>query len=72
MNPPAQAPDRVTPLFNGRDLTGLYPWLKDSAYDDPKRVWSVRDGVLRCSGEVAGYLATRQAWRDYRLVMEYK
>ncbi len=72
VNPPAQSPDRVTPLFNGRDLTDLYPWLKDSAFDDPKRVWSVRDGVLRCSGEVAGYLATRQAWRDYRLVVEYK
>lgn len=72
VNPPALTPDRVTPLFNGRDLTGLYSWLADSAHADPKRVWSVRDGVLRCSGEVHGYLATRQAWRDYRLVVEYQ
>jgi hypothetical protein len=64
--------DGVISLFNGKDLTGLYPWLKDTKYADPKKVFSVRDGLLRISGEVAGYLGTNKAYRDYHLVAEYK
>jgi Domain of Unknown Function (DUF1080) len=60
------------PLFNGRDLTGLYGWLKDTHYEDPRKVFSVDDGILRISGEVNGYLATEKEYRDYHLVVEYK
>lgn len=59
-------------LFNGKDLTGLYGWLKDTHYNDPRKVFSVEDGILRISGEVNGYLATEKEYRDYRLVVEYK
>lgn len=59
-------------LFNGKDLSGLYGWLKDTHYQDPKRVFTVRDGMIRISGEVDGYLATKQAYRDYHLVVEYR
>jgi hypothetical protein len=63
---------RVIQLFNGKDLTGLYGWLKDSEFEDPRQVFSVKEGLLCISGEVAGYLGTQKEYRDYRLVVEYK
>lgn len=59
-------------LFNGKDLAGLYGWLRDTHYDDPRKVFAVKDGILTISGEVHGYLATKKEYRDYRLVVEYK
>lgn len=64
--------DQVIQLFNGKDLSGLYGWLKDSKFDDPRKVFSVKDGLIRISGEVAGYLGTQKEYRDYRLLVEYK
>ena len=71
--PPAAV--RVTApihLFDGRSLDGWYTWTKEGRYDDPKGVFSVRDGVLRISGEDWGGIATKAAYRDYRLVVEWK
>jgi Domain of Unknown Function (DUF1080) len=58
--------------FNGKDLTGFYTYLHDSKYDDPKKVFSVKDGVLDISGEVFGGLTTRDEFRDYVLFVEWK
>lgn len=73
---PAHAqPQRVTApvrLFDGRTLDGWYTWLKSDRYADPGHVFSVRDGVLRISGEQWGGIATRERYRDYRLVVEWK
>jgi hypothetical protein len=70
---PALSPaDHVIELFNGRDLEGWYGWLKETHYDDPKRVFTVHNGMLRISGEVPGYIGTRKAYRDYHLIAEYK
>jgi hypothetical protein len=68
----AQSNPGFVRLFNGKDLTGLYGWLKDTRYEDPRKVFSVEDGILRISGEVNGYLATKNEYRDYHLVAEYK
>lgn len=65
-------PKEVIPLFNGRDLSGFYGWLATSKYEDPKRVFTASDGLLRISGEEPGYLATRKEYRDYHLIAEYK
>jgi Domain of Unknown Function (DUF1080) len=65
-------PQAPVPLFNGRDLTGLTTWLKDTKRENPRQVFSVRDGVLHISGDGYGYVATAQAYRDYHLVVEYK
>jgi hypothetical protein len=67
-----QAGQEVVQLFNGKDLTGLYGWLKDTHYEDPRKVFSVENGILKISGEVDGYLATKKEYRDYHLVVEYK
>src|SRR5687768_18612417 len=33
----------VIRLFNGRDLTGLYSWLRGTKREDPSKVFSVDD-----------------------------
>jgi hypothetical protein len=74
-DPPAtaQAPDRVISLFNGKDLSG---WEADvPAKDkDPNLPASfvVRDGVLVSRGKPEGHLVTTAAFKDYRLVAEYR
>jgi len=69
---PITPKEEVIRLFNGKDLTGLYTWLEDTGHQDPYGAFSVQEGLLRISGEPHGYLATRQAYRDYHLVVEYK
>lgn len=59
-------------LFNGRALAGWRSWLRDTKRDDPRGVFSVRDGMIRISGDGLGYLATARAYRDYRLVVEFR
>jgi hypothetical protein len=60
------------PLFNGKDLTGLYTWLKETGREDPRKVFRVQDGILHVSGEGMGYVATEKEYQDYHLVVEYK
>jgi hypothetical protein len=73
--PPRQqaiTPHEKITLFNGRDFEGWYTWLKQSRHQDPKEVFSVKDGAIRVSGEEWGGLATRQMYRDYHLIVEWK
>ncbi len=59
-------------LFNGKDLSGLSTWLKDTRRDDPRKVFRVTDGVLHITGDGFGYVGTEKAYRDYRVVVEFK
>jgi hypothetical protein len=73
----AIAPEKVIPLFDGRSLDRFYTWLVDSHREDPLRVITVVDQVdgapaIRISGEKWGGLVTREAYRDYRLVVEFR
>ncbi len=58
--------------FNGRDLDGFYTYLRDSQRDDPKRVFTVADGLLRISGEEFGGITTRDVYADYVLIAEWR
>ena len=66
------ADDEWTPLFNGKDLAGLSTWLKDTKREDPKKVFSVKDGIVHVSGEGNGYLATDKEYQNYHLIVEYR
>ena len=44
--PEAVPPKEVVALFNGKDLAGLTPWLRDTKREDPRMVFAVRDGAL--------------------------
>jgi hypothetical protein len=60
-------------LFNGRDLEHFYTWIEgQGVFVDIAGVFSIQDGLLRISGEHQGYLATRERFSDYRLIVEYK
>jgi hypothetical protein len=59
-------------LFNGKDKSGLYTWLRKSRCDDPKHVFTIHDGMIHVSGEDDGYIATNRLYRDYHLIVEYR
>jgi hypothetical protein len=69
----AVVPDRVIPLFNGKDLSGWEADVpqkeKDPAAPDS---FVVRDGLLVSRGKPEGHLVTTAAYRDYRLEVEYR
>jgi len=59
-------------LFNGRDLSG---WTYHLDKPDVKMedVWSVKDGVLRCTGQPVGYLLTKKNdYENYVLTLEWR
>ena len=68
---PAFAQEPVK-LFNGKDFTGLYTWLRKTKREDPDKVFSVQDGVIHVSGKDNGYIATEKAYRDYHVSVEYR
>jgi len=68
----AVRPRESIALFNGKDLTGLSTWLKDTKTDDPRKVFHVSDGILHISGDGFGYVATNRRYRDYHLIVEYR
>ena len=58
--------------FNGKNLTGFYSYLRGHKYDDPAKVFTVQNGMIRISGEEFGGLATKVEFHDYHLVVEWK
>ena len=69
---PAVKTGPVALRFNGKDLTGFYPYTHDHQFEDPNKVFSVRDGMLHISGEEFGGVATCGNFSDYHLVTEWK
>ena len=59
-------------LFNGRNLDGFYSWLLDSGTNDPRKVFSATNNLLRISGDGLGYLSTKQDYSNYILRLEFK
>ena len=66
-------PSRVTPLFNGRDLSG---WTADVPEKDTnpsaRDSFIVRNGVLVSLGTPPGHLLTNSTYQNYRLEVEYR
>jgi hypothetical protein len=58
--------------FNGKDLTGFYPYLRDRGRNDPNGVFTVRDGLICVSGQEFGGLTTTDEFQDYHLVVEWR
>lgn len=60
-------------LFNGKNLDGWYTFIKDRGRDnDPQKVFKVANGVIHISGEEWGCITTKEEYKNYRLVLEYK
>ena len=58
-------------LFNGKDLSGWKMFASDN--DIPlDQIWSVRGGVIHCTGQRNGYLRTEAKYANYRLHVEWR
>jgi hypothetical protein len=73
----AITPSSTIKLFDGTSLASFDTWLTNHHDKDPLRVYSVVDQIdgapaIRISGEVWGGLLTKQAYRDYKLIVEYR
>jgi len=74
---PAIRPSASIKLFDGKSLANFDTWLIDDHEADPERVFSVVDQIdgapaIRISGQIWGGLLTKHAYRDYRLIVEYR
>jgi len=70
-------PKKKIVLFNGKDLTGWVRFIpNDKRGPDRKwtvdKVWSVKDGVIHCTGKPNGYLRTCDSYANYRLHVEWR
>lgn len=64
---------RPLKLFNGKDLTNFYTYLRGSGKNkDPEQVFTVQDGAIRVSGQVFGGFITEREFENYHLVVEFK
>jgi len=70
-------PTATIRLFDGQSLGNFDTWLVDHHDTDPQCVFTVVDQVdgapaIRISGKIWGGLLTKQAYRDYRLIVEFR
>ena len=64
---------KLSPLFNGRDLTGFDTLLeKQGVNSDPNKVFEVEKGMLHISGQEFGGLVTQKEYENYYLRAEFK
>lgn len=64
---------KTTSLFNGKNLDGWYVFLRDRGRNnDPKQVFTVKDGMIRISGEEWGCITTNNNYNNYKLAVEFK
>ncbi len=67
------AGSKTIDLFNGKNLDGWYTFLQNRGRDnDPKKVFTVHDGLIRISGEEWGCITTNEEYSNYKLVFEFK
>jgi hypothetical protein len=70
-------PTSTIRLFDGKTLENFDFWQQDNHEKDPDRVFTVIDQVdgapaIRISGEHWGGIITKSAYRDYRLIVEFR
>jgi hypothetical protein len=64
------AEEAWTPLFNGKDLQGFsFHVGKEGAGNDG--TFTVKDGVIVCTGKPSGYMSTRKSYSRYTLEYEW-
>lgn len=66
--PPARKP---VALIQGQSLKGWQHVLADASVPRDQ-VWSVRDGMIVCTGTPIGVLYTEKDYTNFRLVVEYR
>jgi hypothetical protein len=69
----AFAADAITPttkteLFNGKDTVGWVVYPTETSKD----TWSIKDGILACTGKPSGFLRTEKSYKQYRFTVEWR
>jgi hypothetical protein len=64
-------PDKPIALFNGTDLNNWTRIVADSTAD-VNAIWTINDSVIHCTGAVNGYIRTNNAYKNYRLSVEWR
>jgi len=65
-------PTEKTALFNGKDFSGWVKVINDEPGSNPDTTWTVKDGLIHCTGTPFGYLRTQLSYADYKLHVEYR
>jgi len=65
-------PTEKVALFNGKDFSGWTKVINNEPGSCPDTTWTVKDGIIHCTGAPFGYLRTQQSYADYKLHVEYR
>ena len=63
-------PKEKIEFFNGKDTDGWVSHLKDDT--EARKVWSVKEGLLLCTGKPNGYLRTEKSYANYKVTVEWR
>jgi len=64
-------PEEKIVLWNGKDFAGWKLFLREPEYDVTK-VWSIKEGVIRCEGKPAGYMRTEKDYANFLFHVEWR
>ena len=64
-------PKEKMALWNGRDFSGWKLFVPNPDHDVTK-TWSIKDGVIRCTGRPAGYMRTEADYANYLFHVEWR
>ena len=60
-------------LFNGKNLDGWYTFIRERGKNvDPKKVFTVKNGMIRISGEEFGCITSNDEFENYKIIVEFK
>jgi hypothetical protein len=64
-------PKQKVTLWNGKNFSDWELYVDDETVDVDD-VWTVKDGVVHCSGKPNGYMRTKRKYENYRLHLEWR
>ena len=67
----AVMPVEKTELFDGKGFAG-WTFVSSDPGTTAASIWSVKDGVIACSGKPSGYARTVRIYQDYQLHLEWR
>jgi Domain of Unknown Function (DUF1080) len=62
--------DDFEKLFNGKNFTGWKFQLPKGA--DAEKTWTIKDGVIHCTGQPNGYFYTDKSYKDYVITYDWR
>lgn len=69
--PPGGSEGKGIQLIDGRSL-GDWKFVAADPRANREATWSVRDGLLICSGEPIGFICTERKFTNFRMTVEYR